>query len=111
MIPLLLALLWPAPVIEFGPPRAIQPGQWTHTVNVCCGSMRPLLQGGERIHVSPPIPGERLLGKIISNGTALHMVTAENKRAVRTAGIANRHSDGWTPRSRIEYVVRYVERK
>lgn len=103
--------LWPAPVIEFGPPKEPAPLHWKLIVSHCCGSMRPLFNGGETVHVSLPLPQERLTGKVISNGQALHMVTAENKRAVRTSGLSNRHSDNWTPRRQIQYVVRYAERK
>jgi hypothetical protein len=111
MILLCIALLgWPTLRTEFGPPRVRAAGWEPKLVAECCGSMQPHLRGGELIYVSPPMPGERLVGHIISKGDALHMVTAENSRAVRTAGTANRKSDGWTPRERIEYVVRYVVR-
>lgn len=111
---LLFAILsfgWPAPAVEFGPAKAPAPLHWKLTVANCCGSMRPILNGGETVHVSPPLPKEQLTGKIIYNGQSLHMVSTENERAVRTSGTNNRHSDDWTPRSQIEYVVRYVERK
>lgn len=110
MLFLAAALLsfWPAPVLEFGPSKPVESGNWVMTVNECCGSMRPHLKGGERIHVSLPTPGERLIGKVISNGAVLHMVIAENPRAVRTSGTNCRSDPEWTPRSNIQYVVRYV---
>ena len=41
----------------------------------------------------------------------LHVVTAANKRAVYTSGLNCRYSDGWSPRSQVIGVVRYIERK
>jgi hypothetical protein len=110
MILLAILALWPALATPFGPPREPEHGWAAMRVSLCCGSMRPHLRGGELVYVSPALPGERLTGHIISNGHSLHMVTAENERAVRTAGTANRHSDPWTPREKISYVVRYVVR-
>jgi len=42
--------------------------------------------------------------------SSLHAVTALNQRAIYTTGIANRNSDGWSPRKNIIGVVRFVER-
>lgn len=107
---LILALGWPTLQTPFGPPRQPEANWTALTVSRCCGSMRPHLKGGELVYVSPALPGERLLGQIIATPDRLHMVTAENRTHVRTAGTANRHSDGWTPRTQIAYVVRYVTR-
>lgn len=105
----LLSFGWPKPKVEFGPARPVEKGEWLKSVNQCCGSMRPLLHGGEIAHVVA-YTGQALVGRIVSNGRALHMVTAETKDAILTTGIANRRSDGWSPKSSIEYVVVYVER-
>lgn len=69
----------------------------------CCGSMRPAIEGGERVIVQ--FRGVAHVGDIISNGKSMHRVTAENDRAVITAGDANKFSDGWTTRDKIQYRV------
>lgn len=106
----LLSFAWPTPRTEFGPFRAPEPGWTLKHVPHCCGSMRPILNGGELVYVSAVKPGEKLVGQIVSNGTALHLVTAETAGAVRTTGVNNRQSDDWMPRARLEYVLRYVVR-
>ncbi len=106
----LLGLSWPSIKTEFGPPKPLPPGMIARPMNPCCGSMKPSIKGGELAYWSRPLPGEKLVGQIIDNGEYTHLVVAENERAVYTTGTANRHSDGWTPREKIRYVVRYIVR-
>jgi len=88
------------------------PGYVSIQLGMCCGSMRPALYGGETVFVSPPLPSEDLLGHIVIRDDGItHRVTAQNVRAVYTAGDANQRSDGWYPRSQIVWVIRYVLRQ
>ena len=96
--------------VEFGPPKPLPGGCWQAQASYCCGSMLPAIRGGETLYVRSWDGKEPLLGKLVSTGKVLHQVVAENKRAVFTSGINNRHSDGWTPKAEIQYVVRYVVR-
>lgn len=106
----LLSFGWPKLELEFGPGRALRGGEWALRVNSCCGSMRPQLQAGQIVYVRKWDGREPLLGRVVSTKTSLHQVVAENKRAVKTAGIANAHSDPWSPKSEILYVVVYAVR-
>ncbi len=78
-------------------------------------SMAPAMTGKEVIYYEPyagqPIQVNDFVGFIRSDGKyVLHRVTAKNKRAIYTSGDANRWADGWTPLSRVVFIVRYVER-
>lgn len=71
--------------------------------------MRPGIMGGELAYAEP-YRGQPVLGYVVSNGKWLHQVTVENATHVRTAGTANRHSDPWTPKTEIQYIIRYIVR-
>lgn len=82
------------------------------------GSMRPALTGDGFYWYLPYSEGVALKAgdwvwvKRASDGmNVIHVVTALNKRAVLTSGLANRWSDGWSPRSNIVGICLYVERK
>lgn len=106
----ILSFGWPTLRTEFGPPVQPAPGWVEVRAGTCCGSMRPHIRGGERMYVTLPQAGERLIGQLVATPYALHMVTAETRTHVRTAGTANRESDGWTAKKDVLYVVRYVIR-
>lgn len=80
------------------------------------GSMRPALVGDGHFYYLPYSEGVALkVGDWVwvkrEGLNALHVVTALNKRAILTSGLANRWADGWSPRSAIVGVCLYVERK
>lgn len=106
----LLSFGWPAPRVEFGPPRALHAGERIMRMSHCCGSMEPMIHGGEMVYVSPLQPGEKTLGLFVATPFASHLVVAETKNAVKTSGIHNRYSDGWTLKKDIRFVIRYVVR-
>ena len=106
----LLSFGWPALRIEWVPPSTPVPaGMFAVRLAHCCGSMRPSINGGELAYAEP-YTGQPLLGHVVSNGKWLHQVTAETATAVRTAGTANRHSDPWTQKTEIQYIIRYIIR-
>jgi signal peptidase I len=79
------------------------------------GSMRPMIHGGEYFFAEKfagqrVYPGD-LVGIVTWYSPVLHEVTAVSRDAVMTSGRANRHSDGWTDKSAILFIVRQIERK
>jgi hypothetical protein len=78
------------------------------------GSMRPHLTGGEMILVEP------YHGQAIQTGDVLdfyrepdfphvlHVAADQNQRAVYMSGTANKFSDGWYPKGRINGICRLV---
>lgn len=101
---------WPKLEVEFGAARPLREGEFFVRANECCGSMKPAIVGGELLIASRWDGREKLLGRIVDNGIALHQVVAENKRAIKTAGLANRQSDSWSPKSSVRYVIRQIVR-
>jgi len=106
--------------VSMGLRRHTEPFQFT-------GSMKPLIHGGEYFHYEPYRDGMELkVGELLwivrgSDGKgATHTMTAQNKRAVLTSGMANRKNDGWTPKRKVLHesdgpgivgVIRFIERK
>lgn len=76
----------------------------------CCGSMLPAIQGGELAYAEPYSGQPLHEGEIISTTRFTHRITAISKNAVRTAGDANSHSDGWTSKHDIKHIIRYIIR-
>lgn len=72
--------------------------------------MRPYLRGGELAYVSPLGKDEKAEGLVVSTDEVTHWVTAETKDAILTSGTANRRSDGWTPKGKVRFVIRYIVR-
>ncbi len=107
----LLSFGWPSVSLEWGPVRPLKEGEFIRRANVCCGSMHPYINGGETLYVSKWNGQESLLGKVVATPSNLHQVVAENDRAVKTSGTANRSSDGWMQKKDLLYVVRYGVRK
>jgi len=78
------------------------------------GSMRPHINGGEFVLIEPHA------GQQFPNGTVLtfyrdaaapnvfHMALDQNQRAVYMSGTANKFSDGWYPKGRINGICRLV---
>lgn len=114
---LLIALLlggcttWPSPSYSYVTPRGAYPGLKLVRLANCCGSMRPGIQGGEMAWVEPYTGQPLTLGDVVATATAMHMVVAQTKTHVKTTGTANRHSDAWSPKSEIKWVLRYVVRQ
>ena len=110
----LLAFLswgWPAErTVWVNSASEVPAGLVAVTINRCCGSMKPAIQGGELAWMEPYKGQQIVEGDIVQTPRFLHRVTAVNSRAIRTSGDANRRSDGWTPLSDIQYILRYVQR-
>jgi len=78
-------------------------------------SMAPTMTGREVCWFEPyagqPIKVNDFVWFIRWDGAQiLHRVTSLNKRAIYTAGDANKQSDGWTAKERVRYILRVVER-
>ena len=77
----------------------------------CCGSMLPVLKGGEIAFAEIVTPQTILkVGDIVDTRVHTHRITALNERAVLTSGDNNRENDGWRLRKDLKFVIRYVER-
>jgi len=100
---------WPKEKTQFGPESGAPKWLSVDKIPACCGSMRPVLRGGEKAYFDT-YHGQPLNGYIVDTGTVLHRVVAENERAVLTSGDANSRSDGWTLKSKIRWVLVYVVR-
>lgn len=79
-------------------------------LNTCCGSMKPVIQGGELSWAEPYHGQSGLVGYIVVTNKFTHRVIAETATEVVTAGDANTGIDPRTPKSEIRYIIRYIVR-
>lgn len=108
---LFLSWGWPPENTAWIPePKEVPAGLVVRTVNMCCHSMEPALHGGEKLYVELYHGQEIRPGDIVDTGKQMHRVTVVRPDYIRTAGDASKHSDGWTPKARIRWIVRYAVR-
>lgn len=108
----LLSFGWPAERTEWIPRErpALERTLKRVTLNSCCGSMRPAIQGGEVAYVEIYHGQPLHAGEIIDTGFSMHRIVATSKDAVKTSGDANPRADNWTPKNRVRWIVRYIMR-
>jgi len=72
--------------------------------------MKPAIKGGELAYAELYHGQPLLAGEIVDNGVVTHRITAVSDDAILTSGDNARYSDGWTPKSKIRFIIRYIVR-